>query len=116
MHFDNALLKKGIRADISMEEKKIDAPFGVDYYLWLPTKDHYPPTKKQLKVGVAFIKELVKNKIKCYVHCKQGHGRSVTLVAAYLIDKGMSIDETLSFIKKRRPAIHPNKRQIEALK
>ena len=40
VHLDKSLMKKGIRADISLEEERIDAPFGANYYFWLPTKDH----------------------------------------------------------------------------
>lgn len=31
--FVKGLLKEGIRADISLERKKIDSPFGVKFYL-----------------------------------------------------------------------------------
>src|SRR3989344_2272975 len=111
-HFDKSLLKKGIKADISLEEKKLDNPFGVDYYLWLPTKDHQAPTLKQLEVGVAFLHKLVSQKVKCYVHCQQGHGRAPTLVAAYLVSEGMDVDKAFDFIKKKRPDAHPNPKQI----
>ena len=111
-HFDKSLLKKGIKADISLEEKKLDNPFGVDYYLWLPTKDHQAPTLKQLRMGVAFLKEALKQKIKCYVHCQRGHGRAPTLVASFLVSVGMDARGAFSLIKKKRPDIHPNKRQI----
>jgi len=114
-HFKKSLIKKGIKADISLEEKRLDYPIGVDYYLWLPTKDHKAPTFKQLLIGANFIKNLSDNKIKVYVHCKQGHGRSPTLVAAYFILEGDNVKAALELIKKKRPIIHPNKSQIKAL-
>ncbi len=111
-HFDKSLLRKGIKADISLEEKRLDHPFGVDYYLWLPTKDHQAPTLKQLRIGVSFLKEALKQKSKCYVHCQRGHGRAPTLVAAFLASEGINVQKAFSLIKKKRPDIHPNKRQI----
>ena len=81
------MIKKGIKADISLEKEKLDAPFGVDYFLWLPTKDHTAPSQDQLKAGVKFMDELIKNKIKIYIHCQRGHGRAPVLVAAYFISK-----------------------------
>lgn len=111
-HFNKSLLKKGIKADISLEEKRLDQPFGVEYYLWLPTKDHNAPNLRQLSVGVAFLKEAIKQNVKCYVHCQRGHGRAPTLVAAFLASKGMRAKDAIAFIKKRRSDIHPNKRQI----
>src|SRR3989338_7413455 len=83
-HFKKILIKKGIKADISLEDSKVDQPFGVDYYLWLPTKDHQAPTLKQLRIGVSFLKELKKQKIRCFIHCQRGHSRAPTLVAASL--------------------------------
>ncbi len=114
-HFDKELIKKGIRADLSLEEIRLDQPFGVDYYLWLPTKDHTISKFKQLLVGVTFLKELEKQKVKCYIHCQNGHGRAPSFVAAYLISKGMDVHEALTFIKNKRPTIHPNKKQINGL-
>jgi dual specificity MAP kinase phosphatase len=100
-----------------MESVRLDKPFGVKYYLWLPVKDHQAPTQEQLMVGVDFIDTLVSRKIKIYIHCKNGHGRSPTLVAAYLIaTKGMTVDQAVKYIEKRRPSIHLEKVQYAALK
>ena len=60
-------MKKGIRADMSLEKETIDTPFGVDYYLWFPVKDHTAATQKQLKVGVDLIDNLIKNKINIFI-------------------------------------------------
>lgn len=116
LHFNKSLINKGVKADISLEEIRIDQPFGVGYYLWLPTKDHKALTSKQLLIGANFIKQLVDNKIKIYVHCKYGHARAPALVAAYFILVGKDVEEALDFIKRKRPIIHPNKFQIKALK
>lgn len=115
-HFKNELLKKGIKANISLEANRIDQPFGVQYYIWLPTKDHTPPNQKQLKVGVEFLKALQARKIKTYLHCQHGHGRAPTLAAAYFLTTGKSLKETLALLKKKRPTIHLNQKQIKALK
>lgn len=90
----------------------MDQPFGVDYYLWLPTKDHQAPSLKQLHMGVSFLKEAKENNVKCYVHCERGHGRAPTLIAAYLVSEGMNVEKAIACIKKKRPEIHPNKKQI----
>ena len=111
----NLIKKKKVKVDISLEKKKVDHPGGVEYYIWLPTKDHRAPTLKQLKVGVAFLRELKKQKIKSYVHCEKGHGRAPTLVAAFLISEGMKVEEAIKFIKKKRKSIHLNKFQKQAL-
>lgn len=106
----------GIKADISLEERRIDAPFGVKYYLWLPVKDHMAPAPSQFKVGAAMIGELVKAKKKIYIHCKNGHGRAPTLVAAYLITQKMRLEETIDFLKLKRPGTNIRPGQLRALK
>lgn len=115
-HFRKELLGKGIAADVSLREKHIDTPFGVSYFLWLPTKDHYAPSQQQLLVGATAIDQLIRQRIKVYVHCKAGHGRSPTLVAAYFILKGSSAKEAVAAVRRKRPGIHPTAAQLLALK
>lgn len=116
VHFKRELLRKGVRADVSLEGEHLDKPEGVDYYLWLPTVDHKAPSQQQLSMGVDFLRGLVKRKIAVYVHCRNGHGRAPTLVAAYLISMGGSVEGAVGLIKKKRPSIHPNDVQVVALK
>jgi len=115
-YFDKRLLKLGIEADISLEYERVDSPFGVRYFIWIPTKDRTPPPQRQLFVGARMLKELVDNRIKTYVHCKHGHGRAPTLVAAYFVLQGTPLREAIKRIRERRPAIHLERMQIRALK
>lgn len=116
MHFDETLAQDGISADISLEKDRLDAPFGVDVYVWIPVENHMAPTSDQLTFGVAVLKKLVAMKKRVYVHCKNGHGRAPTLVAAYLVAKGAKLEDALALIKSKRPSIHLQDAQIEALK
>jgi len=115
-HFDEMLQKEGIRADISLEENHIDMPFGVDFYTWIPIVNHAAPTQEQLDFGVTVLAKMVTLGKKVYVHCKNGHGRAPTLVAAYLMrEHGKSVDEALEIIKAGRPTIHIEDVQRAAL-
>src|SRR3989338_7226111 len=69
-HFDEELKKEGITADISLEEDRLDAPFGVDFYVWIPVKNHSTPKPDQLEFGVSVLERLVSMQKKVYVHCK----------------------------------------------
>lgn len=115
-HFDKSLLKKGITADISLEEIKIDTPFGVKCYLWLPVKDHYPPTMYQFLIGVSCIDNAIKTKNRLYVHCKNGHGRAPTLIAAYFVSQGMSVDKVIALLKSKRAGVNLRPAQLNALR
>lgn len=114
-HFDEKLKREGITADISLEEDRLDAPFGVEFYVWIPIKNHAAPSKDQLEFGVSVIEKLVAMSKKIYVHCKNGHGRAPTLVAAYLVKKGRSPAEAEIFIKSKRPTMHLEDTQRQAL-
>jgi len=114
--FSKELLSKEVRADISLEEDHTDTPYGVDYFLWLPTKDDTPPSSKALQIGVKFLDFLISNKIKTYIHCKNGHGRATTLFADYLVaHESKSVPEAIDFIRSKRPSIHLQDSQIKAL-
>ncbi len=114
-HFSERLLKNGISADISLEEERVDAPFGVDFFIWIPVKNHTAPTPDQLEFGVSVLQKLMAMKKKIYVHCQNGHGRAPTLVAAYLIKNGKTAEEAIALIKLKRPSIHLEKVQRSAL-
>ena len=115
IHFEEELQAKGIKADISLEDNKIDQPFGVEYYLWLPTKDHEPPTQKKLLCGAYFIKNLIDKKVPVYIHCQNGHKRSPTLVVAYMILMGKTPKQAIKLIKSKRPSIHMEQKHMDAL-
>ena len=110
------LIKLGIQADISVEGERFDTPYGFDYFLWLPTVDFKAPHHNQLKLGVTALDFFVRNKIKVFVHCKKGQGRSPTLVAAYFISEGLTVDQAIDKIKLKRPEIVIGEDQRQALK
>lgn len=114
-HFDEELRQEGIEADISLEAERIDAPFGIKFYIWLPVKNHTAPTDEQINFGIAVLEKLTAMGKKIYVHCQNGHGRAPLLVAAYLVSKGKTPEEAVSIIKSKRPAIHLNDLQMKSL-
>lgn len=115
-HFNGELKRKGIMADVSLEEERIDSPFGAYFYAWIPVKNHTAPKPEQLEFGVSTLKNLVSMGQKVYLHCKNGHGRAPTMMAAYLIKtRGMTPEGAINFIKKRRPTMHLERAQRQAL-
>ena len=115
-HFEKKLMDEGVTADVSLEGEQLDAPYGVESYLWLPVTDHEAPTQEQMQVGVEHIARLVAQNKKVYVHCKNGHGRGPTLVIAYLVSQGKSFEDAFAMVKEKRPSIHLEDVQVEAVK
>jgi len=110
------LEKEGISSDISLEDIRLDQPFGVDMYIWIPIADTTPPTPQQLDFGVSSLEKMVAQGRKIYVHCKNGHGRATTLTAAYFIKtKNMGAKEAFEYVKKHRPSVHLTDEQMQAL-
>jgi protein-tyrosine phosphatase len=64
---------------------------------------------KNFESSTSFINDAFENEGKVLVHCMAGRSRSVTIVAAYIIDRfGINAKTTLQIIKSRRPIIEPN--------
>lgn len=86
-------------------------------YLLLPVLDGTAPTLGQLQQGVRHIVEwLPKGRV--YVHCALGHGRSVTLVAAFLLatGKAASVEDAIKMIRSRRQGIGLKPGQVAVLR
>ena len=114
-HFEEKLVRERITVDISVEEEHIDMPIGVEFYVWIPVKDKTAPTQDQLEFGVATLEKLVAMGKKVYVHCKNGHGRAPTLVGAYVMKKGKTLQEAETLLKEKRGSIHLENAQRKAL-
>ncbi len=89
-------------------------------YRCIPLLDGTAPTAAQLQAGINFIRERLPAG-PVYVHCAMGHGRSVTVVAGYLMAIGAVRDlpSAVKFIREKRPGIRINaaqKKSIELLK
>ena len=71
--------------------------------LHLPVRDFTPPTPEQLEQGVAAIEHAVASGTKVAVHCGAGLGRTGTLLACYLVRRGLTPDEAIARVRAVRP-------------
>ena len=103
------LQRRGVTAVVNLRAEFDDAEADIApaQYLYLPTVDDTPPTIAQLCQGVRFIQHQIDAGGEVYVHCMLGVGRSVTLVAAYLVAKGMKPAAAWQEIRRLRPFIQP---------
>lgn len=115
-HFAMELLAKGICSDISLEAEKLDNPQGVKYFFWFPWVEDTAPSLELIDLAVDVLDNMLKRGIKAYVHCKNGHGRTTTFLAAYFMRKNkIAADKALAILKERRPSGHINEVQREFL-
>lgn len=116
-HFEEELLSKGITADISLESERLDNPQGVKYFFWLPWKEDAAPPMELMNLALKVLDDLMEQNVKTYVHCKNGHGRTTTLLAAYYIRKNrITTDEALEIVKQKRPSGHIHEIQKDFLR
>jgi len=111
------LARRGFTADLNMRTEFDDAAHDItpDAYLWLPTVDDHAPSLEQLQAGVDFVRQVVQEGGKVYIHCASGVGRAPTMAAAYLISTGLSPDQALALIRQARPFIKPTPPQLAIL-
>jgi len=107
----------GVSVEMNLSEEENELPpKGVETYIWLPVVDGWGPSQFQLKLGTSAINDAVLAGKKVYVHCKNGHARSPSLVAAYLVKfGGMTLDNAYKLIKEKRPESHIENAQKKAL-
>lgn len=80
----------------------------------LPTLDGCPPSQR---ICLKVLEEISTNYPQVYVCCANGHGRSVTFMAALLgqIGKCHTSSEALRMIQSARPTASPNSDQVSFL-
>jgi hypothetical protein len=85
-------------------------------YRLLSVLDGTAPTLEQLQQGVTLIAEwLPKGRV--YVHCALGHGRSATMIAAFLLAASMadSVEEAITMIRSERAGVGLKPEQVRIL-
>ena len=89
---------------------EVEDPYHVESQRWEPIRDAEPaPSIDWLREQVGFIEtECAAGRV-VYVHCRNGVSRSALVVTAYLMKRdNWSRDQTLDFIRVRRPEVRPN--------
>ena len=85
-------------------------------YLWLPTKGGTAPSPEQVQELVAFVKEQNNLATAVAIHCTSGRRRTGTMLAAYLISTGASVDEALQTVLEANPLVELREAQVNFLK
>ncbi|RZM85443.1 hypothetical protein C3B51_00455 [Pseudoalteromonas rubra] len=87
------------------------------YYQNIPILDHQTPSEAQLRQALSWLSVMHQLNKKVVVHCALGRGRSVFVVAAYLMakDPSLSVDDAMQFINNKRQTARLNRYQHRRL-
>ncbi|KFZ38547.1 hypothetical protein HR45_03735 [Shewanella mangrovi] len=93
------------------------AEAGINY-LNVPVLDHDVPSRIALRRAMQWLSRQQRLGHKTLVHCALGRGRSVLMVAAWLLsqDQTRSLSTVVAEIKKHRSSIRLNRQQLKMLK
>lgn len=99
---------------VGLESAMTDKKFN---YLTIPTLDHKVPSLHKLIHALNWIDTQLSLSQSVVVHCALGRGRSVFVVAAYMLskDSSLSVEEVLSKLNKTRSTAKLNRGQIKIL-
>jgi atypical dual specificity phosphatase len=96
----------GVASVLTLTEEPLDdaviREFQMDY-CHLPIEDFAAPTRQQVLDGVRFLDEQVAQGHGALVHCRAGLGRTGTLLACFLVARGMHPDAAIEEVRRLRP-------------
>lgn len=92
--------------DLAAEFSEVLVLRQPDRYLSLPVLDATAPTEEQLNAAVRWIESHIPHR-PVFVHCALGHGRSASVVVAYLLQTGRvgSVRDGLRLLRQGRPGV-----------
>ncbi|MFQ5687628.1 MAG: dual specificity protein phosphatase family protein [Candidatus Scalindua sp.] len=98
--------KEDIEAIVSLTEipfnKGLIEKFGFEVK-HIPVKDFSAPKLEQIEEFLGFAERIRTAGMKLVVYCDGGMGRTGTMLACYLIDKGINAAKAIEIVRKKRP-------------
>lgn len=101
-----SIKEQGIGAIINLcgeftDLHEIEEKAGFEVY-YLPTPDECAPDIDEMERALEWLDEAIYLKKKVLIHCRHGHGRTGTLVSAYLVRRGLGLKKSEKLLKNTR--------------
>jgi len=112
-----AFEQRKIAATLDLTAEFREVPYArAGSYLCIPLLDTLPPTRDQLVLATEWLGHRMAE-TPVLVHCALGHGRSASILAAYLLRarQAATIEQALALLSERRPGVGLNGGQARAL-
>ena len=101
-----ALAKLGIRVLISLNEHPPPSSAvrraGLEHH-HIPIPNYSAPTVEQIEQFVRTVGRSLEEGRPVAVHCAAGLGRTGTMIACFLVSRGMTATEAISYVRSHRP-------------
>jgi atypical dual specificity phosphatase len=117
---DLAFLKaQGIGALVSLTERPLDAQLLEEFglrCLHLPVTDFAAPDLAQIRTFLDFLRQAEADGLAVTVHCGAGHGRTGTLLACALVERGWTAEDAIAQVRQARPSSIESAEQEEVVR
>jgi atypical dual specificity phosphatase len=110
---------RGVQVVVNLHERAHGrarlAPYNIAE-IHLPVRDFTAPTPEQLALGVAEIERSLREGKTVAVHCGGGLGRTGTLLACYLVSRGLTTVDAIARVRRLRPGSIETRQQVDAVR
>jgi atypical dual specificity phosphatase len=113
------LRMNNIHAIVSLTETPLEKAFIEEFgfkYMHLPIPDFTPPSGEQIERFLRFYHEMEAEGHGTLVHCGAGMGRTGTMLACALVEKGMGAEPAIDKVRTERPYSIETEEQEEAIR